>query len=76
MNLPRSHLYAYLSFQSKDEDEEFDDPARAGHPLLRCFNVVEDLLSMQEAEPFSKPARPAPPTSLTRITLSLTMDRA
>ena len=31
------------------------DPARAGHPLQRCLNVVEDLLSMQEAQPFASP---------------------
>ena len=31
------------------------DPARVGHPLQRCLNVVEDLLSMQEAKPFVTP---------------------
>lgn len=44
--------------QPKDEDEEFDDPARSGHPLQRCLNVVEDLLNMPESEPFSKPVSP------------------
>lgn len=43
--------------QKVDEDEEFDDPARSGHPLQRCLNVVEDLLNMEAAEPFSKPVR-------------------
>ena len=33
------------------------DPARVGHPLQRCLNVVEDLLSMQEAKPFATPVR-------------------
>ena len=40
----------------RDPDDEMD-PARAGHPLQRCLNVVEDLLSMPEAEPFGKPVR-------------------
>ena len=38
--------------QSREEEM---DPARVGHPLQRCLNVVEDLLSMQEAKPFASP---------------------
>ncbi len=44
-----SHLHAT---QSREEEM---DPARVGHPLQRCLNVVEDLLSMQEAKPFASP---------------------
>ena len=40
--------------QSREEEM---DPARVGHPLQRCLNVVEDLLSMQEAKPFATPVR-------------------